>query len=47
MTTPLVRDRRRDHRHLQRRREHPLLAEGEAARVDLVAGSRVEELAVL
>ena len=31
----LVRDRRGDHRHLQRRRQHLLLPEGEAARVDL------------
>ena len=39
ITTPLVRDPGGDHRHLQRRHEQPLLAEGEAARVDLRLGS--------
>ena len=34
----LVRDPGGDHRHLQRRHEHPLLPEGEAARVDRAFG---------
>src|SRR5581483_11332920 len=43
-----VRDRRGDHRHLERRREHPLLTEGEAARVDLRRRIlRVEEVRAL
>ena len=39
----VVRDRRGDHRHLQRRHEQPLLAEGEPARIDLGVLLRVEE----
>ena len=44
----LVANRRRDHRHLFRRRQHPLLAEREPARVDLSRRVvRVVEPAVL
>ena len=46
----VVRDRRRDHRHLQRRRQHLVLPEGEPARdrraSSSAVGRRVEELAV-
>ena len=40
----VVRDRRGDHRHLQRRHEQPLLAEREPARIDVGVLLRVEEL---
>ena len=38
ITTPLLATAAGDHRHLQRRHEQPLLAEGEPAGVDLVSG---------
>ena len=42
----VVADRARDHRHLLRRHEQPLLAERHPARVDVAVALRVVELAV-